>query len=163
MTSFEDLISLAQHVVDKCMEKHIVICAAESCTGGMLSALITSIPGSSAVLDRAFITYSYDSKIEILDVSYDLLYKKGAVSREVSHEMAEGALDNSNANLAVAITGIAGPTGATEKKPIGLVNFAIATKNGNIETFEEIFPGSRSEVRLAACKFALSKILEIIS
>ena len=161
MISFETLLSLAQKLVETCIEKKVVISAAESCTGGLLSCLITSIPGSSAMFDRSFVTYSYSSKTDLLNVDSTMLQEKGAVSLEVAHDMAIGALKNSDADITISITGIAGPGGATPNKPVGLVNFAIAKKN-HTETFENIFSGNRTDIRMKACEFALKQLIQTL-
>ena len=135
--------------------KNIRIATAESCTGGMVSAALTDIAGSSDVFDRGFVTYSNDAKISMLSVAPETLRANGAVSEEVAKEMAEGALRHSNAQLAVSITGIAGP-GGSEFKPEGRVCFGIATKDHcQTETLEFGALG-RAKVRQEACLHALT-------
>lgn len=121
MTVTRDLVALLK-------EEGYMIALAESCTGGLVAAALTSIPGSSEVFDRGFVTYSNAAKIEMLGVPEKLLAKHGAVSAEVAIAMAQGALKHSKANAAVAITGIAGPGGGTDEKPVGLVYIAAAVK-----------------------------------
>ena len=104
------------------------IATAESCTGGLVAAMLTEIPGSSAVVERGFVTYSNEAKNEMLGVAADLIARHGAVSEPVARAMAEGALARSRADVAIAITGVAGPGGATETKPVGLVHFAVARR-----------------------------------
>ena len=112
------------------------IATAESCTGGLLSAALTSVSGSSAVVERGFVTYTNTAKIQSLGVPHDLLNAHGAVSAEVARAMAEGALTNSNADVAISITGIAGPGGATQGKPVGLVFFGLAREHMRTVTLE---------------------------
>lgn len=123
-----DIVALAEKVVAAHRERGTKISVAESCTGGLVSAALTEIPGSSAVLDRAFISYSNDAKMEMLAVPSDLIETFGAVSIAVAWSMAQGALHHSCADLSVAITGIAGPEGGTDLKPVGTVVFARARR-----------------------------------
>lgn len=127
----EELVDAARRVVDanRAIGRRIAI--AESCTGGIVAAAITEIPGSSDVLDAAIVSYSNDAKLGLLKVSSDVIETFGAVSIAVAWSMAQGALDVSGADVAVAITGIAGPGGGSEKKPVGTVVFARAEKGGN--------------------------------
>ena len=127
----------------------VMLATAESCTGGMLSAAITDMPGSSDVFDRGFVTYSNAAKMQMLGVRQATLEAHGAVSEEVAHGMAKGALDRSAADIAVAITGIAGP-GGSEKKPEGRVCFGLAGPAGIITETVEFGPMGRDQVRLAA-------------
>jgi nicotinamide-nucleotide amidase len=110
--------------------KEIKIATAESCTGGLVAASLTAIPGASAVLERGFVTYSNEAKTEMLGVPAELIERRGAVSREVALAMVDGALKHSRADIAVAITGIAGPDGGSEEKPVGLVHIAAAKRGG---------------------------------
>lgn len=143
-----DILQLAR-------SKNIRIATAESCTGGMVSAALTDIAGSSDVFDRGFVTYSNDAKISMLSVAPETLRAYGAVSEEIAKEMAEGALRHANAQLAVSITGIAGP-GGSEFKPEGRVCFGIATPDHcQTETLEFGALG-RAKVRQAACLHALA-------
>ena len=154
MTLAETLLTLAK-------AKGVMIATAESCTGGMVSAAITDIPGSSAILDRGFVTYTNDAKIEMLGVSAETLADYGAVSIEVAREMALGAVANSNADLAVSITGIAGP-GGSEFKPEGRVCFGIVF--GQFVKVETIEFGAigRPKVREAAKNHALQMLIDAI-
>jgi nicotinamide-nucleotide amidase len=132
------------------------IATAESCTGGLVAALLTEIAGSSAVVERGFVTYSNEAKIELIGVPADLIAAHGAVSREVARAMAEGALSHSRADVAVAITGIAGPTGATAAKPVGLVHFALARKGAATVHLERRYGDlGRENVRRAAVEDAM--------
>ena len=151
--------TLAEQLVALAQDKGVIIATAESCTGGMVSAAITDVPGSSRVFDRGFITYSNDAKIRMLGVSPTTLEAHGAVCEQVAAEMALGALAHSDADIAVAITGIAGP-GGSDHKPEGRVCFGIATKSTtNTETVEFGALG-RSNVRQKAKEHALSTLLK---
>jgi nicotinamide-nucleotide amidase len=139
-----------------------LIVTAESCTGGLVAALLTSVAGSSAVFERGFVTYSNEAKAEALGVPQDLLDRFGAVSAEVAEAMAFGALARSRAHIAVSITGIAGPGGGSPQKPVGLVYFGCGEK-GKIRTFEERFGETgREQVRQASVEKALSLLLGAI-
>ena len=122
---------------------------------------LTNIPGSSVWFDRGFITYSNESKIELLKVNQNTLSKFGAVSKEIASEMALGALDASHADIALSITGIAGPSGGTIDKPVGTVFFAIAYQNKVVFNASKIFPGSRENIRKSSCLFALNQVLAL--
>lgn len=160
MTQPHRIWALAQQIVDKAGAEGLLLAAAESCTGGMVAAAITDIPGSSAVLDRGFVTYSNEAKSEMLGVRPETIARFGAVSQQVAREMANGALARSRADIAVAVTGIAGPTGGTEKKPVGLVWFALATAGGVFRAERRVFAaGDRSFVRMRAAETALALIL----
>jgi nicotinamide-nucleotide amidase len=140
------------------------IVTAESCTGGRVSGLLTEIPGSSAVLERGFVTYSNDAKSELLGVPSALIASQGAVSEAVARAMAEGALARSRADVAVAVTGIAGPGGATETKPVGLVHFALAGHGRPTVHLERRYGDlGRSTVRLNAVSDALSLLERALS
>jgi len=123
-----ELKSRAAALLKACEAERLKIATAESCTGGLVAALLTEIAGSSAVVERGFVTYSNEAKTELLGVPADLISTHGAVSAPVACSMAEGALSHSRADMAVAITGIAGPGGATAAKPVGLVHFGLARK-----------------------------------
>ena len=150
------LLSLAKTVLDTSREKKLRIATAESCTGGLIAGLLSEIPGSSDVLERGFVTYSNEAKEELLSVPPALIADQGAVSEAVARAMAEGALAKSAAQLAIAVTGIAGPGGGTELKPVGLVHMA-ACRQGRATLHEEHRFGDigRSEVRLEAVEAAL--------
>jgi nicotinamide-nucleotide amidase len=149
----------AAAVLAACRAKGLVIATAESCTGGLVSAALTSVPGSSDVMDRGFITYSNRAKMEMLGVPGGMLETWGAVSEPVAIAMAEGAIRRSSATLAVAITGIAGPTGSSESKPIGLVHFAAVTSSGSIAHVERRLGDiGREDVR----KRSVTQALELL-
>ena len=131
------------------------IVTAESCTGGMVAARLTEIAGSSDVVERGFVTYSNEAKTEMLGVPSALLSQYGAISAQVARSMAEGALSHARADVAVAITGIAGPGGATAGKPVGLVYLAVARRGGETKVERQHFSGDRKEVREAAASRAL--------
>ena len=124
----ERLVVEAQAVLDFCREHGFTVATAESCTGGLVAAYLTHIAGASDIVERGFVTYSNDSKIELLGVDAAIIDEHGAVSRQTALAMAAGALWRSKASVAVAVTGIAGPGGGTEDKPVGLVHFAIARR-----------------------------------
>ncbi|MCB9964094.1 MAG: CinA family protein [Rhodospirillales bacterium] len=157
-----DLSDLVEQVSDALTRTGRSLVTAESCTGGLIAKLMTDRAGSSTIFDRGFVTYSNDSKIELLDVSPETLATYGAVSAQTAEEMARGALKNSNATLAVSITGIAGPDGGSAQKPVGLVYIGIADA-GHIAAKECHFSGSRAEIRIQSAATALSLILSHIS
>lgn len=157
-----DIVSLARRVVEENAAIGRKVTLAESCTGGLVAAAITEIPGSSAVLDRSYVTYSNDAKIADLDVSTDIIEALGAVSIACVWAMAKGALDRSEADIAIAISGIAGPEGGSEEKPVGTVVFATAKREGDDEPVAEqrLFDGQdRSEIRRQATICALELLL----
>jgi nicotinamide-nucleotide amidase len=149
----------AGQLLASCRDKGITIAAAESCTGGLLCGLLTEIPGSSAVFERGYVTYSNQAKIESLGVAKTLIEKHGAVSSEVALAMAKGTLRHSTATLAVAITGIAGPpSGDPSEKPVGLVYIAVATpKSASCEKYS--FIGDRTGIRLQSVDKALDMMI----
>ena len=143
-------------LLEECRSQGIKIATAESCTGGMLSSLLTSVPGSSDVFDCSFVTYSNEAKKRMLGVSHELIAEHGAVSRACALAMAHGAILESAATLAISITGVAGPGGGTTAKPIGLVHFACARRNGATLHREERFGDvGRAGVRTASVEVAL--------
>jgi nicotinamide-nucleotide amidase len=156
------LLSLATTVLDAAREKKLRIATAESCTGGLIAGLLTEIPGSSDVLERGLVTYSNEAKEELLGVPHDLIAGQGAVSEAVARAMAKGAVANSSAQLAVAVTGIAGPGGGTKAKPVGLVHMA-ACRKGDTTLHEEHRFGDigRTEVRLKTVEAALELLLRL--
>ncbi len=159
----EEVARTAEAVSDRLKAKKLSIATAESCTGGLVAAAITAIPGSSDVLERGYVTYSNPAKASDLGVPQDLLDLHGAVSEPVARAMAEGALRKSPAALAVSITGIAGPDGGTTEKSVGLVHFAAAKRGGRTIHREMRFgnPG-RAEVRRRAVVAALELVNELI-
>ena len=161
MSSTTHLIeALAQKNIAQASAKSTMVATAESCTGGMIAAALTGVSGSSAVVDRGFVTYSNEAKNEMLGVSMALIENHGAVSGEVAAAMAEGAIRNSRAQIAVSVTGIAGPTGGTVDKPVGLVWFGLANETELLRVERRLFPtGSRAFVRAKATETALRLIL----
>jgi len=153
------LVSRAAALLDRCRASGLKIVTAESCTGGLVAALLTEIPGSSAVVERGFVVYSNEAKEELLAVPSDTLKNHGAVSEATARAMAEGALNASRANLAVSVTGVAGPDGGTAMKPVGLVFFACANVRAPTVAREERFGDlGRSNVRLASVSVALEML-----
>jgi nicotinamide-nucleotide amidase len=136
------------------------VATAESCTGGLIAAAITDVPGSSGWFERGFVTYSNDAKVEMLGVQPATLARHGAVSEPTAAEMAAGAIARSRADLAVAVTGIAGPDGGTPDKPVGTVCFAWARRGGGVETAAHRFPGDRAAVRAATVAAALQGLVD---
>ena len=134
-----DVTALASALLDACLAQGMMIATAESCTGGMIISALTDIAGSSAVVDRGFITYSNEAKMEMLGVSAATLDAHGAVSRETVLEMAAGALAHSQASLSLAVTGIAGPSGGSAEKPVGLVWFGIALAGQPVVAEQQLF------------------------
>jgi nicotinamide-nucleotide amidase len=160
----ENIAELAARVVTENSAAGRTVALAESCTGGLVSAAITEIPGSSAVLGSGYVTYSNEAKIKMLGVNEDILDTFGAVSVAVAWAMAQGALKKSGADIAVAISGVAGPDGGTEKKPVGTVVFAVAEKGRdpnevNADRMEFGSDKSRAEIRTIATLHALALLL----
>lgn len=139
------------------------IATAESCTGGLVAAALTDIAGSSDVVERGFVTYSNEAKTELIGVPADLIVRVGAVSAEVAQAMAEGALARSRADVAVSITGIAGPGGATPGKPVGLVWFGLAVKGAPTQVEKRNFPGDRAAVRRHSVATALALLSRAVA
>jgi nicotinamide-nucleotide amidase len=155
----ENETNAAQHLLDTCRARGLKVATAESCTGGLVAATLIDIPGSSDVFDRGFVSYSNPAKETMLGVPRALLQRYGAVSREAAEAMAAGALGNSPADLVVAVTGIAGPGGGSEEKPVGLVHFAAATRDGRMIHREKRFGDiGRLAVRLASVAEALEML-----
>ncbi|CAN5398115.1 CinA family protein [soil metagenome] len=157
------LVEAARRVVDANAAIGRRIALAESCTGGLVAAAITEIPGASAVLDASFVTYSNEAKLDLLRVSNDVLETFGAVSVAVAWSMAQSAIETTGADVAVAITGIAGPDGGTEKKPVGTVVFARAEKGGDpshvVADKKEFGAIGRGSIRLQAALVALELLM----
>jgi nicotinamide-nucleotide amidase len=152
---------LARQVLAACEARGIMLATAESCTGGMIAAALTDIAGSSAVVDRGFVTYSNDAKMEMLGVRPETLEAHGAVSRETAVEMAAGALAHSRAGIAVSVTGIAGPGGGSAEKPVGLVWFGLAVKGLPPLAERRLFEDKgRAFIREESVRTALSLIME---
>ena len=150
---------LAEAVLTRCREKKLMIATAESCTGGLIAGALTDIAGSSDVVERGFVTYSNRAKTEMLGVPEALIARHGAVSAEVALAMATGALAHAPVELAVAVTGIAGPGGGSADKPVGLVHLAVARKGKQGQSELHIFPGDRGGIRRATIERALELLL----
>ena len=158
----DDIVTLARRVVEENAQAGRTVAVAESCTGGLVAAALTEIAGSSAVLDRGFVTYSNEAKQELLAVPSDIIETFGAVSIACVWAMADGAIARSGADVAVAISGIAGPGGGSEQKPVGTVVFARATRAGDAEPEGEMRHFGdlgRSEIRRQATLVALELLL----
>ena len=160
--SGSDARALARSLLDLCRSRRLTIATAESCTGGLVAGALTDIPGSSDVIDRGFVTYSNEAKRAMLGVEASTLATFGAVSKETAVQMAVGALERADVDLAVSITGIAGPGGATPGKPVGLVHFAVAARDGRILHREHRFGAiGRSAVRERSVVEALRMLMEL--
>jgi nicotinamide-nucleotide amidase len=152
----------ASALLDLCKAKKLMVATAESCTGGLVAGALTDIAGSSAVVDRGFVTYTNEAKHEMLGVPQATLDEFGAVSRETAEAMARGALGHANADIVVAVTGIAGPGGGSAGKPVGLVHFAAASRSGALNHREHRFGNiSRAEVRRLSVLQALAMLTEL--
>jgi nicotinamide-nucleotide amidase len=152
----------ASALLDLCKAKKLMVATAESCTGGLVAGALTDIAGSSAVVDRGFVTYTNEAKHQMLGVPTETLQKFGAVSRDTAEAMVRGALGHANADLAVSITGIAGPGGGSPEKPIGLVHFAAASRGGRLVHRERRFGDiGRAEVRRRSVLEALAMLTEL--
>ena len=155
----QEIENLAKAVIATATERGVMIATAESCTGGLVAGALTAVAGSSAVVDRGFVTYSNEAKHEMLGVPMDLIETHGAVSEPVARAMCEGALLKSRAALAVSITGIAGPGGGSHEKPVGLVHFGAADGDGTTHQEHRFGDIGREEVRLASVEVALTMLL----
>jgi nicotinamide-nucleotide amidase len=163
MSDLLPLVPLAAEIISAAKAAGLTIATAESCTAGLIVGTLTEIAGSSAVVDRGFVTYSNEAKTEMLGVPAELIARVGAVSEEVAIAMAAGSLARSRANLAVSVTGIAGPGGGTETKPVGLVHFGATRCGQPVRHLERRYGDiGRSEVRLATVRDALILLREMI-
>ncbi len=154
----------AKPLIDDGRAKGLRLATAESCTGGLVAAALTDIAGASDVFDRGFVTYSNEAKRDMLGVPWPLIERHGAVSAEVARAMALGAIDRSLADIAVAITGVAGPGGGSADKPVGLVHFACARRGGAVTHVERRFgPLTRAEIRAASVAQALEMMIEAVA
>lgn len=155
----QDLVSELSTLL---VAKGLALAIAESCTGGLLAAAMTERPGASTVFERGFVTYSNQAKTDMLDVPAALIEEKGAVSAEVAEAMAAGALKQSSADLAVAITGIAGPDGGSAERPVGLVFISVAKTNAAPGVKEYRFHGNREDIRRQAAAAALTDLIAML-
>jgi nicotinamide-nucleotide amidase len=156
----DDVRRQAEEVLAAARAQGLTIATAESCTGGLVAGSLTEIAGSSDVVERGFVTYANAAKTDMLGVPADLIAKVGAVSEEVARAMAEGVLVHAPVDLAVSITGIAGPGGGSPEKPVGLVHFACARRGQTTRHERYVFSGDRAAVRLAAVRIALALLLQ---
>lgn len=153
---------LARKVIETYTNARQKIVTAESCTGGLVSGALTEISGSSAIVERGFVTYSNDAKVELLGVLPEMITEFGAVSEQVAEAMAKGALEFSLADVAISVTGIAGPLGGSAAKPVGLVYFGLATRTGTLFHYKSQFNGDRSDIREQAVQEALKLLLSVV-
>ena len=152
----------ARRVLEACRSAGVRLALAEASTGGLVSACLTDIPGASAVVERGFIPYSNEAKTEQLGVPVELMVAHGSVSEPVALALARGALERSHAGLALGETGIAGPSGGTETKPVGLVYLAVARRGGESLCERHVFTGNRAEIRRAAAARGLELLLSLL-
>ncbi len=158
-----DLLEQARGLLDTLRAQELMLATAESCTGGLICACLTDIPGSSDGLDRGFVTYSNEAKTQMLGVPEELIASKGAVSKEVACAMAEGALKHSSADIAVSVTGIAGPGGGSVEKPIGLVHFTVARRGGVLKPLQCAYGDlGRSQIREKSVEEAFRLVRSVI-
>jgi nicotinamide-nucleotide amidase len=160
--SEDEVRKAARQVLDACRVRGLTVATAESCTGGLVIGALTETAGSSDVVDRGFVTYSNAAKMAMLGVLPETLEAQGAVSRQTAEAMAQGAIANSNADITVAVTGIAGPGGGTADKPVGLVHFATASRDGRLVHREMRFGDlGRAEVRRRSVVAALEMLQQL--
>ena len=148
----------AESLLAACRSKGIMLATAESCTGGLIAAALTAIAGSSDVVDRGFVTYSNEAKNQMIGVPMPLIEAHGAVSEDVARAMAAGALERSRADIAVSVTGVAGPGGGSADKPVGLVCFGLAQRGQPTASERVVFPGDRAAIRAATVAHAFNLI-----
>ena len=148
----------AEHVLLTCRKKNLKVVTAESCTGGLIAAALTAIAGSSDVVDRGFVTYSNEAKREMIGVPWDAILGHGAVSEPVARAMAAGALARSSADISVSVTGVAGPGGGTDEKPVGLVHFGAVRTDFDPIVERHVFPGDRDQIRRLTVLTALAMV-----
>ena len=159
-----EVTAAATEVIKLCIARKLTVATAESCTGGLVAGALTEVPGSSAVLDRGFVTYSNKAKQQMLGVPIETLKEYGEVSRQTAEAMAQGALEKAKVDLAVSITGIAGPGGGSAEKPVGLVHFAAAARNGtSMHTAMRYGDIGRADVRHKSVLQALRMLHELAS
>jgi nicotinamide-nucleotide amidase len=156
------VLRLAAELLERCRAGHVMLATAESCTGGLVAAALTAIAGSSDVVDRGFVTYSNEAKTDLVAVPAALIAAHGAVSEPVAAAMAEGAVRNSRATIAVSITGIAGPGGGSPEKPVGTVWFGAHRSDGATITQHRLFPGDRTAIRAASVIEALHMVQRLL-
>ena len=152
------LLEEAAALLNACRAAGVKLATAESCTGGLIAGVLTAIAGASDVVERGFVTYSNEAKAELLGVSMELIRAEGSVSEPVAQRMAEGALQHSRADLAISVTGVAGPGGGSVEKPVGLVWFGVARSGRPTISERQVFPGDRTAIRIAAVDRAFALI-----
>jgi len=151
----------AEHLLHACRRHQLKVVTAESCTGGLIAACLTAIAGSSDVVDRGFVTYSNEAKRDMIGVPWDTIMTHGAVSEPVARAMASGALSQSMADLAVSVTGVAGPGGGSAEKPVGLVHFGAVRKGREVIAERHVFSGDRDGIRRVAVLTALAMLASL--
>ena len=151
----------APALIQKLTESNHTLSTVESCTGGLLFGYLTAVPGASAVLERGFITYSDQSKQEMVGVTANTLAAFGAVSQQTAEEMAKGGCQIARTDLSISLTGIAGPSGGSAEKPVGLVWISVFRKDGIQQTERHLFTGNRQQIRILACTQAISLLLRL--
>jgi nicotinamide-nucleotide amidase len=154
-----NILDLAEQVLQACRDNGLKLALAESCTGGLIAGALSTVPGSSDVLDRGFVTYANEAKTDMLGVPVDMLANHGAVSKAVARAMAEGAIRPAAVDISVSVTGIAGPGGGSAEKPVGLVHIASARTNMPTRHQRHVFEGDRQAIRLLAVQVALELLL----
>ena len=154
----QQLLDAAASLLEACRARKTMLATAESCTGGLIAAALTAIAGSSDVVERGFVTYSNEAKEDLLGVPAALIREQGAVSEPVARAMAEGALARSRAEIAVSVTGVAGPGGGSPGKPVGLVWFGLAQRGRPVASESHVFPGDRTAIRAATVAQAFALI-----
>ena len=153
----------APALIQKLTASNQTLSTVESCTGGLLFGYLTAVPGASAVLERGFITYSDQSKQEMVGVTENTLAAFGAVSQQTAEEMAKGGCQIARTDLSISLTGIAGPSGGSAEKPVGLVWISAFRKDGILQTERHLFTGDRKQIRMLACTHAISLLLRLLS
>lgn len=156
------ILAQAAALLERCRAAGVMVATAESCTGGLIAATLTAIAGSSDVVERGFVTYSNDAKTELVGVDPRLIRAHGAVSEPVARAMAEGAIAQSRAHVAISVTGVAGPGGGSPAKPVGLVWFGCARWGGPTVSLSHVFPGDRTDIRRATVAEALRLVGEAL-
>ena len=157
------MLKEAPALIQKLTASNQTLSTVESCTGGLLFGYLTAVPGASAVLERGFITYSDQSKQEMVGVTENTLAAFGAVSQQTAEEMAKGGCQIARTDLSISLTGIAGPSGGSAEKPVGLVWISAFRKDGIQQTERHLFTGDRQQIRMLACTHAISLLLRLLS
>ncbi len=158
----ETILYLVEQTLERCRVSNLQLATAESCTGGMIASCLTTVSGSSDVFDRGFVTYTNKAKQEMLGVPAILLKTVGAVSEEVACAMAEGAIRHSDGDISISVTGVAGPNGGSNDKPVGLVHMAVGLKGHQTLHERHFFPGNRATVRMETVKYSLLFVNKVL-